>query len=47
MENHYIPHAVDSEILDLLEEEAKLKKEQFGEDQRVTFCGITETQEEK
>ena len=38
-ENHYLPHAVDSKIfIPLAKEEIEsLKKEQFGDDQRVTF----------
>lgn len=38
-ENHYLPHAVDSKVfIPLSEDEIEtLKKEQFGDDQRVTF----------
>ena len=38
-ENHYLPHAVDSKVFIPLskDEISNLKKEQFGDDQRVTF----------
>jgi glycosyltransferase involved in cell wall biosynthesis len=39
VENHYVPHAVDSGVYKPLadEEIETLKKNQFGDDQRVTF----------